>query len=84
MLNQIKHLSQRIRFNLRISWTTKRHYRVYQELSYDELSEGFLNNWLTPDDEDEKVRKNLKKNLYLSTLKTYSVNTTENVSDQFR
>ena len=53
---------------------------VYQELSYDELSEA-LNNWLTPDNE-ESTEESKEESVPGSTLKT-AVSTTENVSDAF-
>ena len=53
---------------------------VYQELSYDELSEA-LNNWLNPDDE-EGSEENKEEAVPASTLKT-AVSSTENVSDAF-
>ena len=53
---------------------------VYQELSYDELSEA-LNNWLTPDNE-ESTEESKEESVPASTLKT-AVSTTENVSDAF-
>ena len=52
---------------------------VYQELSYDELSEA-LNNWLTPDGEETEESK--EESVPASTLKT-AVSSTENVSDAF-
>jgi len=52
---------------------------VYQELSYDELSDA-LNNWLTPDDEEKEETKD--ESVPASTLKS-AVKTTENVSDAF-
>ena len=54
---------------------------VYQELSYDELSEA-LNNWLTPDNEEGTEESNKEESVPASTLKT-AVSTTENVSDAF-
>ena len=53
---------------------------VYQELSYDELSEA-LNNWLTPDNE-ESTEESKEESVPASTLKT-AVSSTENVSDAF-
>ena len=49
MLNQIKLLSQKISQLENILENQKDITEVYQELSYDELSDRF-NNWLTPDD----------------------------------
>ena len=54
---------------------------VYQELSYDELSEA-LNTWLTPDNEEGTEESNKEESVPASTLKT-AVSTTENVSDAF-
>ncbi len=55
---------------------------VYQELSYDELSEA-LNTWLTPDEDKEGTEEsNKEESVPASTLKT-AVSTTENVSDAF-
>ena len=53
---------------------------VYQELSYDELSDA-LNNWLTPDD-GETTEETKEESVPASTLKS-AVKTTENVSDAF-
>ena len=54
---------------------------VYQELSYDELSEA-LNTWLTPENEEGTEESNKEESVPASTLKT-AVSTTENVSDAF-
>ena len=51
VLNQIKHLSQRIRKICREYLDNQKDItEVYQELSYDELSD--LNNWFTHDNEE--------------------------------
>ena len=52
---------------------------MYQERSYEELTE-VLNNWLTPDGEETEEAK--EESVPASTLKT-AVSTTENVSDAF-
>ena len=54
---------------------------VYQELSYDELSEA-LNTWLNPENEEESSEETKDESVPASTLKT-AVSTTENVSDAF-
>ena len=65
MLNLIKHLSQRIRQLENILENQKDITEVYQELSYDELSE--LNNWLTHDGEETEESK--EESVPRSTLK---------------
>ena len=45
---------------------------VYQELSYDELSEAFFNNWLTLDGE-ESTEESKEESVPGSTLKTQLV-----------